>query len=148
VSGFDANRQKLEIRDGPAGFFMEIVELTDEGTIFRCALKKGLFHGAIDANTYLVGPPSTFFAELASDWRGWNGRKTWEDRDHALSLKASNRGGPVVLEIKLRFDRPPEFTSLASSLMLESASLDRIAKDSAELFREDRALEFIKKLRK
>jgi hypothetical protein len=148
VTGFDTARPKLEIGDGSAGFVMEIVELTDEGTIFRCTLKNGLFHGTIDASTYLLGPPSSLFAGIASEWRGWKGHKTWEDRDRAMSLKASNSGGPVTLHIEMRFDCPPELTSLASSLILESASLDGIARDAAELFHEDKSLEFLKRLQK
>lgn len=123
---------------------IEIAELTGEGTIFRCTLEKGTFRGTVDANTYLVGPPSALFAGIAREWRGWSGVKTWQDRDYALTLKAHcNTTGVVRLDIEMRLDQPPEVTTLASSMFLESASLDRIARDAVDLFREDKSLEFL-----
>jgi Family of unknown function (DUF6228) len=141
---------RLEIRDAYdrlSRLAIEVVKLTEEGTIFRCTLNKGGFRGIVDANTYLVGPPSVLFADIAQSWRGWTGTKAWQDRDYALTFKAhSVTTGPVTLNVEMRLDRPPEFTSLASSLLLESASLDRIARDVAELFREDKSLEFLSSL--
>ena len=134
----------FEIRNAHDRLAIEIAELTGEGTIFRCILEKGAFRGAVDANTYLVGPPSAFFAAIAREWRGWKGVKTWQDRDYALTLKAHcNTTGLVTLNIEMRLDQPPELTALDSSLFLESASLDRIARDAADLFREDKSLGFL-----
>jgi hypothetical protein len=91
-----------------------------------------------------VGPPSALFAAIAQEWRGWKGTKTWQDRDYALTLNATcPSGGTVALDIELRLDRPPELITLASSLCMESASLDRLARDATDLFREDKSLEFL-----
>jgi hypothetical protein len=137
----------LEIRDAynrRDRLAVEIMELTEEGTLFRCTLDKGAFRGTVDANTYLVGPPSTFFAEIAQQWRGWGGIKTWQAKDHALTFSARcSTTGQVTLDIEMRFNDPLELTSLASSLLVESASLDGIARDMAALFREDKSLAFL-----
>jgi hypothetical protein len=134
----------FEIRSAHDRLAIEIAELTEEGTIFRCTLEKGAFRGTVDANTYSVGPPSALFAAIAREWRGWKGVKTWQDRDHALTLNAHcNTTGLVTLNIEMRSDQPPVLTTLASSLFVESASLDRIARDAADLFQEDKSLEFL-----
>ena len=137
----------LEIRDARdplTRFALEVMELTDEGTTFRCILDKEAFRGTVAANTYLVGPPSALFAAIAREWRGWQGAKTWQERDCVLTLKAHhNTTGFVALNIEMRLDQPPELTTLASSLFLESASLDRIARGAADLFREDKSLVFL-----
>ena len=49
----------------------------------------------------------------------------------------------MKLDVEMRLDQPPELTTLASCLFLESASLDRIARDARDLFREDKSLEFL-----
>ncbi|HWB44030.1 MAG TPA: DUF6228 family protein [Hyphomicrobiaceae bacterium] len=137
----------LEIRSFHDRLAIEVAELTHEGTIFRCTLEKGAFRGEVVANTYLVGPPSILFAAIAREWRGWNGAKTWQDRDYALTLKAHcNSGGAVTLHVEMRLDQPPELTTLTSSLYLESAYLDRIAREAADLFQEDRSLQFLSSL--
>jgi hypothetical protein len=123
---------------------IEIADMTEEGAIFRCTFESRAFRGSVGVSTYLAGPPSALFAEIAREWRGWKEPKVWRDRDHVLTLKATcPTGGYVTLDIEMRLDEPPTLITLASSLLLENSSLDRIASDAANLFREDRSLEFL-----
>ena len=45
----------FEIRSAHDRLAIEVTELTDEGTVFRCILEKGAFRSEVVANTYFVG---------------------------------------------------------------------------------------------
>lgn len=71
-----------------------------------------------------------FFDDLASNWRGWDGRRAWTDVEHDLSLVATHdQLGHVVLWVTLgKFVAPEAETWLVRApLELEAGDLERVA---------------------
>ncbi|HET7051670.1 MAG TPA: DUF6228 family protein [Solirubrobacteraceae bacterium] len=78
-----------------------------------------------------------WFAELAAEWRGWQGEKRYE----ALGLRLASRHdglGHVTLDVTLQDDYTADGRwRVRASLMLDAGALDRLALEAREL---DRAL--------
>ena len=75
-------------------------------------------------NQYLL---RDYFSELAANWRGWTGIRTW--RTPALAFAATHDGlGHVVLTAELARDLYDNWTAVVP-LELDAGSLDRVARD-------------------
>jgi len=107
------------------------------GTEFIVSVEKSHpFHSplaaSVESSTHVVGPPSIFFEDLASNWRGWFGEKCWKDLDETVQLIAKcDRGGHVCLTVILTI--LPE-DQLRVSLMYEAGSLESMSRLVSELF--------------
>jgi hypothetical protein len=76
---------------------------TQEEATFTVTLRSGWLSASTLMTTYHYGPPTDFFAELASSWRGWQGEKKWEEIEGRVKFIAtSNRTGHIHLEVSLR----------------------------------------------
>jgi hypothetical protein len=77
----------------------------------------------------------TYFADLAAQWRGWEGNKEWEA--DGLAFAASHDGlGHVTLDVIL--ESPPSLADVwrvRVSLRLEAGTLDRLAREAREVDR-------------
>ena len=63
----------------------------------------GWAQASAEVSTYLYGPPTNFFEDLAQSWRGWDGRKAWEDLEHRFALSAiSDKTGHIILNVTVR----------------------------------------------
>jgi hypothetical protein len=72
-----------------------------------------------------------FFQELARDWRGWEGARTWHSLEHQLSFEASHsKTGAIGLRVLLR-DSSYDAWQIRYDLGVENGDLDRLARDSA-----------------
>lgn len=61
------------------------------------------FSGQTECDIHDLDSPTALFAEMASEWRGWNGTKEWSDREDALQLSATvNSLGHVSLDVAIR----------------------------------------------
>jgi len=78
--------------------------------------------------------PTNFFQELASNWAGWSGKKTWGSMEGEYNLAATtDLTGHITLVAELNpLGIPPCFSALLS-LVLEAGQLDQIAR-RAKLF--------------
>jgi hypothetical protein len=78
-----------------------------------------------------------FFAELAAQWRGWVGDKTWSALEGDALLAASHDGlGTVSLLAELRGEpssRAAPAWRAALVLELDAGALDRLARDAKRL---------------
>lgn len=71
---------------------------------------------------------ATFFAEIARDWRGWPGNRTWESLEGDLSLRLSADGrGHVSVHVLLMLDMMHD-TTVEMTLMVEAGQLDELAR--------------------
>jgi hypothetical protein len=74
-----------------------------------------------------------WFAELAVEWRGWQGEKQYE----ALGLRLAARHdglGHVTLDVTLQHDYAAvDRWRVQASLMLDAGALDRLALEAREL---------------
>ena len=80
-----------------------------------------------------------FWRELAEDWRGWRGVRSWGSLEGDLQLSAtSDRLGHVPVEVRLREGAPYRW-QMNGILELEAGRLEHIAKEAqafCELFGE------------
>jgi len=71
----------------------------------------------------------TFFAEMATAWRGWHGRREWHDDGGSVSMSASHDGiGTIALRVSampLQWDEQrPGSWRLDAVVALDPGSLD------------------------
>ncbi len=68
-----------------------------------------------------------FWHELADDWRGWEGTRSWRSLEGDLELSAtSDRLGHVALEVRLDEGAPYQWR-MHGTIALEAGQLDSIA---------------------
>jgi hypothetical protein len=70
----------------------------DDEAIYGVCLRAGWMTAETEMTTYLYGPPTKFFEDMASSWRGWDGQKTWAEIEGRVSFAATiDRLGHVAL---------------------------------------------------
>ena len=68
-----------------------------------------------------------FWRGLAENWRGWQGRRSWQSLEGELGLSAtSDRLGHVELEVRLQ-EGAPFLWRVHGKMSLDAGQLDRIA---------------------
>jgi hypothetical protein len=68
-----------------------------------------------------------FWRDLAENWRGWKGTRSWHSLEGDLHLSAtSDRLGHVALEVCLEKDAPFQWR-VHGKMSLDAGQLDRIA---------------------
>ncbi len=100
---------------------------------FNVHVRTPHFSGQAPSSTFMNGSPSSMFDEMATEWRGWNGQKTWQDLESRVSLSAlTDSTGHITLTVELKgsdYD-----SGLKVNLMFEVAQLDEMAFATKELF--------------
>jgi len=77
----------------------------------------------------------SFLAELAADWRGWKGTRTWDAIEGEMTIEATHRGNRVELLFILRRDYEPDAWEVRLPLLIAPGeSLSQIAKAGHHLF--------------
>jgi len=77
----------------------------------------------------------SFFSELAKNWRGWEGTRTWATYERGLTLACSHDGlGHVGVAVELR-----EYSGhgwlVRGDVPVDAGQLDQISRDLVELLR-------------
>lgn len=105
-----------------------------EEAVFSVKLNAPWLRAEARMTTYIYGPPTKFFEEIAASWRGWEGEKSWAEIEGRVALRATtDRRGHVALRVKLRPD--PGLPGLAEEVLdLEAGGLDRLAEDVRGFF--------------
>jgi hypothetical protein len=74
-----------------------------------------------------------FFRELAADWRGWPGERTYESLEHELRLTASH-DGHVRIAVQLRQSSVPDGWSASGVFSVDPGEeMTRAAESVADL---------------
>lgn len=90
-------------------------------------------HAALSWNGDGLG---AFFQDLARDWRGWEGTRTWDALEHGMSIEATHLGRVVKLLFVLRRDYKPDAWELRLPIEIAPGeSLARAASEIESLFR-------------
>ena len=80
----------------------------------------------------------SFFDDLAKNWRGWTGEKTWESVEHHIALRATaDRQGHVYLRAALRDVDDPSDWRAEATLLVEAGQLDALADSARRIFGAD-----------
>jgi len=124
----------LEVLDGDGSSlrFTAIGRTAHELT-YCLAVDVGWAKASGEVSTYLHGPPTNFFADIAQSWRGWDGAKTWEDLEHRVGFKAtSDKTGHITLRVTLR---DANYTGRVElPLSFEAGALDALSRRVASFF--------------
>src|SRR5579863_1133584 len=81
-----------------------------------------------------------FFDDLASNWRGWDGRREWTELERELGLIATHDGlGHVLISVTLgKFIAPPLAAWMVQvPLQLDAGELDSVAAQARLLLVDD-----------
>lgn len=75
-----------------------------------------------------------FFADLAENWRGWVGTRTYESMEHDLLLEAVHTGSHLDLHFTLQDPESSSIWSVRGKLTLDAGEeLTRASEDLREL---------------
>jgi len=97
---------------------------------FVAELRHSGLEAAAQVGTYLSSGLADFFTGLATNWRGWSGRRSWTSLEGELTLGAeSDRTGHVYLRVHLH-DGAPARWEVEAELVLEAGQLERLASDA------------------
>jgi hypothetical protein len=76
-----------------------------------------------------------FFDDLAREWRGWAGEKTWESVEFHIALRATaDRVGHVFLRVTLRDIDAPAAWRAEATLLIEAGQLDALPGSARRVF--------------
>ena len=93
------------------------------------------FSARASVSTYHSGPPSALFDEMARDWMGWQGTKTWAALDDELRIEATeDLTGHISLVVTMRDHSDPANWLLKATLELEAGQLSDLAKAVRKAF--------------
>ena len=96
---------------------------------FSAVLENVNFSARTSVSMYLSGPPTTLFDEMARDWMGWEGTKTWAALEDELRIEASaDHKGHTSLVVTMRDYCDPANWRLKATLELEAGQLLELAK--------------------
>lgn len=110
------------------------LEFSDHSAGYYVATLRGPeFHGS--ARVYADEPSHlvAFFRDLATNWRGWSGKKEWASLEGELSFAATcDSTGHTSLAARLRSGPYPFDWTLTAVLLIEAGQLELIAKQMEE----------------
>ncbi len=109
----------------------EVISRDAGETVFLASVSAGFFSGKVEATTFVSGAPTLLFDEMAADWKGWKGEKSWQSIDGSLTLKAvSDSTGHVQLIVAME----NFLDHLSVTLHLVAGQLESISRQVREVF--------------
>lgn len=129
------NPQRYELKSPHDGSVLAfaIRERLKEETTFDVSVQTPWFSGIASSSTFMVLPLADLFRDMAAQWMGWAGEKTWSDLESNVAFAAtSDRTGHISLRVTLNGQDGD--TQLRTCLMFEAGQLEDFAKDVATLF--------------
>ncbi len=98
-------------------------------------LEPGLSATARVENSRYIQGPQTFFSDMAKNWRGWPGEKTWHALEGELDLVATSDSlGHITIRVSLRPTAGPEGWRVVSYAYLEAGQLDSFSSRALSFF--------------
>jgi hypothetical protein len=106
---------------------------TTRETYFVVSVKNSWLAASADASTYVSGSPGTLFGDLAKNWRGWEGEKSWSDLEGRVVLTATaDLKGHVDVKVLLKGSYFQDRAEV--HLMFEAGMLENIGRQVDALF--------------
>lgn len=127
--------QRYELKSPIDGSILafDIRARRDQETSFDVAVKTPWFYGTAASSTYMVPPLANLFHDMAAEWTGWIGEKSWTDLENNVEIRASaDKTGHISLSITLTGH--DGYTQLRTCLQFEAGQLERFAEEVALLF--------------
>lgn len=105
------------------------------GESFTAVLESAHLSGRVIASTYHIGPPSLLFEEMALNWKGWKGEKSWAALEDELRLTATiDLTGHIRLQVTMRDYSCPSDWCLQAAILLEAGQLAGLARATEKVF--------------
>jgi len=80
-------------------------------------------------------PPSVLFEDVAQNWSGWSGVKSWTAMEGECRLSAtSDSTGHVTFQFEISRVERPQSWSTQVSVVVEAGQLERLAAEAHEFF--------------
>ncbi|MEO8881932.1 MAG: DUF6228 family protein [Devosia sp.] len=110
------------------------IERRERGEVeFLTRYSDSHFGGQIVSSDYMSGSPAELFRAMATEWRGWEGEKGWEDLEGRLKLRAViDSLGHVNLSVEMTRYSP--LGKLAGEVNIDAGQLEDIAIEMEALF--------------
>ncbi|MCZ8095474.1 MAG: DUF6228 family protein [Acidovorax sp.] len=88
----------------------------------------GHWFAEVSASTYMTQNLGDFFRDLAANWRGWQGEKSWGTLEGEVTLTATSDGtGHITMKFTLSQPYTGFEWQVSGALELEAGSLERLA---------------------
>lgn len=101
---------------------------------FEVVLSEPNFRGMLKVYQPDSPLPTELFRDLARDWKGWDGKRSWASIEGELTLSATcDSAGHTMLTVELR-RQTRDAWRLLGHLLLEAGQLDQIARDLDKFF--------------
>ena len=95
----------------------------------------GLSAAAQVENSGVIQGPEAFFHEIAKNWRGWTGEKTWHALEGELNLSATADSlGHITIRVQLQPTAGPEGWRVISYAYVEAGQLESLSRRAAKFF--------------
>ena len=127
--------EAIEIKscDDATTLSLKVTSGNEDGLNFIASITGAPFNGGVNTTTYFVGPPSLLFRDMADNWKGWKGEKTWGALDGEFTLRATATSlGRIAVVIEM-VEMSGEFR-LEATLVLEAGQLESISKRVEAVF--------------
>ncbi|HEV2111929.1 MAG TPA: DUF6228 family protein [Gammaproteobacteria bacterium] len=128
-------RDNLKIRSNQHGVELELEMLSrgEEENRYLASIRSHMCTGQTEATTYIYGPPTKFFDDLAANWHGWKGEKKWAEIESRLQFTATmDNLGHVILIVLMRELVEP--FSVSAPLYFDAGQLEGLAAEIREFF--------------
>lgn len=102
---------------------------------FEVAVSTPFFSGRSLVSTYVNGSPSSLFADIAQNWQGWSGAKSWQDLEQRVSLSAKAKSTGHI-QVGVEIVGSDYENRLHVVLEFEPNQLDAMAASMRRLFSE------------
>jgi hypothetical protein len=84
---------------------------------------------------YTHGHPASLFADMASQWAGWQGELEWKSLEGEMTLRCAHDSlGHISIRTKLRSGPMDWDWVVQSTTMAEAAQLESLARHAANFF--------------
>jgi len=95
----------------------------------------GLSAAARVENSGFIQGPEVLFSEMAQNWRGWSGEKTWHALEGELELAATADSlGHITIRVQLRPTAGPDGWRVISHAYIEAGQLESLCFRAAKFF--------------
>jgi hypothetical protein len=78
--------------------------------------------------------PATLFAQMAANWRGWQGSFVWESPSELVMRCCQDRSGHVSIRVELTSGPAQGDWSVVATVMTEAGQLEELAHEAALFF--------------
>ena len=102
---------------------------------FVARIESRKYSAEASVSTYVCGPPSSLFRDMARDWDGWTGTKEWASLEDELRLQATiDLTGHVSLRTIFRDCCSPADWRFEATIPIDAGSLAVISRSVDRLF--------------